>query len=159
MLTCIFESIHSSFSQVPQIMAGLLKQNGKGVFNVLLDRVYIQSDGLLFMPLPHNLFRRNLITNSPRPKWDIIHKAYKQSRFSQLRIQGGAKGAMPPPVPVKTSHKKDGRHRRLLISHVSCPPMTMLDPMLFQLFYLSSFPKTLLRKIRIIWKVSKVLQN
>ena len=35
---------------------------------------------------------------------------------------GGAKGAMPPPVPVKTSHKKDGRHRRPLIFHVSWPP-------------------------------------
>ena len=34
----------------------------------------------------------------------------------------GAKGAMAPPVPVKTSHKKDGRHRRPLIFHVSCPP-------------------------------------
>ena len=37
----------------------------------------------------------------------------------QLRIQEG--GAMPPPVPVKTSHKKDGRHRRPLIFHVSWP--------------------------------------
>ena len=29
---------------------------------------------------------------------------------------------MAPPVPVKTSHKKDGRHRRPLIFHVSWPP-------------------------------------
>ena len=37
--------------------------------------------------------------------------------------RGGARGAMaPPPVPVKTSHKKDGRHRRPLIFHVSWPP-------------------------------------
>ena len=35
----------------------------------------------------------------------------------QLRIQGGH-----GPVPVKTSHKKDGRHWRPLIFHVSWPP-------------------------------------
>ena len=28
----------------------------------------------------------------------------------------------PPPVPVKTSHKRDGRHRWPLIFHVSCLP-------------------------------------
>ena len=52
-------------------------------------------------------------------KWNIF------SLCCQLRIQGGGrtKEAMPPPpVPVKTSHKKDGRHRRPLIFHVSCPP-------------------------------------
>ena len=31
---------------------------------------------------------------------------------------GGQGGHAPPPVPVKTSHKKDGR----LICHVSFPP-------------------------------------
>ena len=36
----------------------------------------------------------------------------------QLEIQGDA----PPPVPVKTSHIKDGHHPRRLIFHVSCPP-------------------------------------
>ena len=35
---------------------------------------------------------------------------------------GGSRGPWPPPVPVKTSHKKDGRHWRPLIFHVSCPP-------------------------------------
>ena len=43
----------------------------------------------------------------------------------QLRIPGGGgggKGAMTLPVPVKTSHKKDGWHPRCLIFHVSCPP-------------------------------------
>ena len=35
---------------------------------------------------------------------------------------GGQGGHGPPPVPVKTSHKKDGRHRRPLIFHVSWPP-------------------------------------
>ena len=34
---------------------------------------------------------------------------------------GGARGPCPP-VPVKTSHKKDGRHRRPIIFHVSCSP-------------------------------------
>ena len=45
---------------------------------------------------------------------------------------GGGQGDHAPPVPVKTSHKKDGRHRRPLIFHVSCPPppLTILDPML-----------------------------
>ena len=43
--------------------------------------------------------------------------------ITQLRIQGGgAGGPWPPPVPVKTSHKKDGRHQRPLIFHVSWPP-------------------------------------
>ena len=28
----------------------------------------------------------------------------------------------PPPVPVRTSHKKNARHRRSLIFHVSWPP-------------------------------------
>ena len=59
----------------------------------------------------------------------------------QLRIQGGgARGPWPPPVPVKTSHKKDGRHRRPLIFHVSWPPpLTMLDPMLGCLLCNGSF--------------------
>ena len=35
---------------------------------------------------------------------------------------GGGQGGHAPPVPVKTSHKKDGRHRRPLIFHVSWPP-------------------------------------
>ena len=44
---------------------------------------------------------------------------------------GGAKGAMAPPVPVKTSNKKNGRHRRPLIFNVSWPPpLTILDPIL-----------------------------
>ena len=45
--------------------------------------------------------------------------------YSAADPGGGAKGAMgpaPPPVPVKTSHKKDGHHRRPLIFHVSWPP-------------------------------------
>ena len=40
---------------------------------------------------------------------------------AQLRTWGGGKGAMAAPVPVKTSHKKDCRHLRRLIFHVSCP--------------------------------------
>ena len=39
----------------------------------------------------------------------------------QLWIQGGQRGHGPP-VPVKTSHKNYGGHRRPLIFHVSCPP-------------------------------------
>ena len=51
-----------------------------------------------------------------------------RSELSQLRIQGGGqRGQCPPPVLVKTSHKKDGRHWQLLIFHVSCPPPTPLD--------------------------------
>ena len=47
-----------------------------------------------------------------------------------MKISCGSKGGgHAPPVPVKTSHKKDGRHRRPLIIHVSCPPLTILDPM------------------------------
>ena len=35
---------------------------------------------------------------------------------------GGAEGAMAPPSPVETSHKKDGRQRRPHRFHVSWPP-------------------------------------
>ena len=35
---------------------------------------------------------------------------------------GGAEGAMPPPGPVKISHKKDGHWRRPHRFHVSRPP-------------------------------------
>ena len=35
--------------------------------------------------------------------------------------EGGGQGGHAPPVPVKTSHKKYGRHRRPLIFHVSWP--------------------------------------
>ena len=53
--------------------------------------------------------------------------------------RGRAKGAMaPPPIPVKTSHKEDGRHRRPLIFHVSWPPplLTMLDPILINMWHI-----------------------
>ena len=43
---------------------------------------------------------------------------------------GGGQGGHAPPVPVKTSRKKDGCHRQPLIFHISCPPLTILDPML-----------------------------
>ena len=44
---------------------------------------------------------------------------------------GGAEGAMPPPRPVKISHKKDGRQRWPYRFHVSRPPSTRpLDPLL-----------------------------
>ena len=41
----------------------------------------------------------------------------------QQRIQGGCRGGhAPPPSPVKTSHKKDGRQRRPHRFQVSWPP-------------------------------------
>ena len=47
------------------------------------------------------------------------------------RLKGGGKGAMPPPDPVKISHKKDGRQRWPHRFHVSCLHLTRpLDPLL-----------------------------
>ena len=45
------------------------------------------------------------------------------SSAADLGWGGGTKGAMSPPVPVKTSHKKDGHHPRFLIFHVSWTPL------------------------------------
>ena len=44
---------------------------------------------------------------------------------------GGAEGAMPPPSPVKISHKKDGHQRGPHSFHVSRPPpYPEMDPLL-----------------------------
>ena len=51
----------------------------------------------------------------------LNHDSIDSVIVTQLRIQEGAKGAMPS-VPVITIHKKDDRHLRRLIFHVSSPP-------------------------------------
>ena len=42
-------------------------------------------------------------------------------RIRSTAAPGGAKGTMAPAVPVKTNHKKDGRHPQCLIFYVFCP--------------------------------------
>ena len=88
-------------------------------------------------------FRSYTSTNDKEPQWSIYFLACsavldidldtfalripvwnfrEQVLLWQLRIQGRGQGGHDPPVPVKTSHKKDGRHPRCLIFYVSCPP-------------------------------------
>ena len=55
---------------------------------------------------------RNLYCQRCQPLW-------LKKKKTQLRIRGGQGGHAPPPVPVKTSHKKGGRH---YISRFLLPP-------------------------------------
>ena len=83
--------------------------------------------------VPASLKTSRTLWNSDRIG-SSLNKAICQKVYTQLRIQGGGQGGHgPPPLSLlKLVIKKDGRHRRPLIFHVSCPPppLTLLDPML-----------------------------
>ena len=56
--------------------------------------------------------------------------------------RGGAKGTMARPVPVKTKHKKDGRHRWpllfMFLAPPPSPPLAILDQMLAPLPWMAT---------------------
>ena len=55
------------------------------------------------------------------PQRQVHREPFFKPRAPAAADPGGG-GGMPPPVPVKTSHKKDGRHSWCLVFHVSCQP-------------------------------------
>ena len=59
----------------------------------------------------------------------LQHRKTLPNAFNMMSAadpEGGARGPCPP-VPVKTSHKKDGHHMRCLINHVSYHPSPRSD--------------------------------
>ena len=61
------------------------------------------------------------VPNKKLPLWiNLVNVTLRGTEWAAAD-PGGGQGGHNPPVPVKTSHKKDARHRLPLIFHVSWP--------------------------------------
>ena len=58
-----------------------------------------------------------------------------KTRVNTSVADPGGEGPCLPPGPVKISHKKDDRQRRLHKFHVSCPPLTRPLNLLLHIYH------------------------